>query len=302
MTLKVFGVAALSLAVSLGALAETPVKTAEPVAVSVTVEEAKADPANWRKVAPENLFVFETTKGRILIEAFPGVAPKHYAQFSALIRSGDYAGTSFHRVINGFMAQGGDIFALHKRESGLPDVPGEFTFKRDPNTMKLDAMIGPEDTAAHGYLNGFPIATQPFFLSEMNTDGMLETYIPHCRGVVSTARTNDPNSANSQFFLMRDHSPHLDRKYTAWGRVVEGEDVVLAIKAGANAMNGTVRNPDILKSTAVAADLPAGERPEAWSMRTDGPLFAAELAAKLAASNSGEPHICELTSVKTASK
>ncbi len=301
MTLKVFGVAALALAVSLGAMAETPVETTPEVA-PVTVAEAKADPANWRKVDPANLFVFETTKGRILIEAFPEVAPKHYEQFSALVRSGDYAGTSFHRVINGFMAQGGDIFELHKRESGLPDIPGEFTFKRDPKAMKMDAMIGPEDSASHGYVNGFPMTTQPLFLSEMNTDGMLESYIPHCRGVVSTARTSDPNSANSQFFLMRDHSPHLDRQYTAWGRVVEGESVVLAIKAGSERMNGSVRDPDILKSTAVAADLPDGERPQAWSMRTDGPKFAAQLADAIVTSNSGEPHICSLSSVATVSK
>ncbi len=301
MTLKVFGVAALALAVSLGAFAETPVET-PTVEPAITAAEAQADPANWRKIAPENLFVFETTKGRILIEAFPEVAPKHYQQFSTLVRSGDYAGTSFHRVINGFMAQGGDIFALHNRESGLPDIPGEFTFKRNPNAMKMDAMIGPEDSAPHGYLNGFPMATQPLFLSEMNTDGLLETYIPHCRGIVSTARTSDPNSANSQFFLMRDHSPHLDRQYTAWGRVVEGEDVVLAIKAGSQSLNGAVVDPDILKSTAVASDLPEDERPEAWSLRTDGPQFAAQLAEVIASSNSGEPHICSLSSVPTVSK
>lgn len=300
MTFKVLGVAALSLVVSLGAIAETPVEA--PAAPAFTVEEAKADPANWRKIDADKLFVLETTKGRVLLEAFPDVAPKHFEQFSALMRSGDYDGTSFHRVINGFMAQGGDIYALHGRESGLPDIPGEFTFKRDPKAMKMDAMIGPEDSAPHGYLNGFPMATQPLFLAEMNTDGMLESYIPHCRGVVSTARTSDPNSANSQFFLMRAHSPHLDRQYTAWGRVVEGEDVVLKIKAGSKAMNGSVIDPDILTKTAVAADLPEGDRPEAWSMRTDGPLFVAGLKAAIEASGADEPHICDLTSVPSVSE
>jgi peptidylprolyl isomerase len=112
----------------------------------------------------------------------------------------------------------------------------------------------------------------------MSKDGMVESWIPHCRGVVSTARTSDPNSANSQFFLMRDTSHHLDKEYTAWGRVVEGEDVVLAIKAGKDALNGEVTLPDVLISAHVAADLPKAERPNVWVERTDGPVFTASIA------------------------
>lgn len=280
--------------IALPALAETENSEAQGEAeaevVGPTAEEAKADPANWRAVDPERLFVFETTKGRILIEAFPDVAPKHYEQFSSLIRSGDYDGTTFHRVLNGFMAQGGDIFALHGRESGLPDIPGEFTFQRDPAVTPLDAAIGPLDSTKYGYISGFPIETQPQFLAEMSASGMVETYIPHCRGVVSTARTSDPDSANAQFFLMRDHSPHLDRAYTAWGRVVEGERTVLKIKAGPKP-DGTVKNPDVLTSAKVVADLPEASRPQVWVMRTDGPAFIADLATK------GEVPVCELPSV-----
>jgi len=280
--------------IALPALADTENSEAKGEAeaelVGPTAEDAKADMANWRAVDPERLFIFETTKGRILIEAFPDVAPKHYEQFSNLIRSGDYDGTTFHRVLNGFMAQGGDIFALHGRESGLPDIPGEFTFQRDPAVMPLDAAIGPLDSSKHGYINGFPIQTQPQFLAEMSASGMVETYSPHCRGVVSTARTTDPDSAKAQFFLMRDHSPHLDRAYTAWGRVVEGERTVLKIKAGPKP-DGTVKDPDILTSAKVAADLPADSRPQVWVMRTDGPAFIADLVTK------GEVPVCDLSSV-----
>lgn len=290
---------ALSIAVggiALPALADTENSDAQTeaeteVVAGPTVEDAKADTANWRAVDPERLFIFETTKGRILIEAFPEVAPKHYEQFAAIIRSGDYDGTVFHRVINGFMAQGGDIFALHGRDSGLPDIPGEFTFQRDPTVMPLDVAIGPLDSAKHGYINGFPIQTQPQFLAEMSATGMVETHIPHCRGVVSTARTDDPNSANAQFFLMRDHSPHLDRAYTAWGRVIEGERAVLKMKAGPEAQNGTVTDPDVLTSAKVASDLPEASRPQVWVMRTDGPTFTADLVTK------GEVPVCDLPSV-----
>jgi peptidylprolyl isomerase len=130
--------AASALALSFAATAEDTAEAVAPAA-EMTLAQAKADPDNWRPVDPENLFIFDTTKGRVLIEAFPEVAPKHYKQFSTIIRSGDYDGTGFHRVIDDFMAQGGDIFALKGRDSGLPDIEGEFTFRRDPATMPLEA-------------------------------------------------------------------------------------------------------------------------------------------------------------------
>jgi len=239
---------------------------------AITAAEAAGDPENWRAVDPENMIVFETSKGQILIEMLPDVAPKHAEQFRKIVRSGDYDGTLFHRVINGFMAQGGDIYALRGRDSGLPDIPGEFTFRRDPAEMPIDP-IGPRDAATNGYYLGFPMRTQAFWLAEMSKDGLVESHIPHCPGVVSTARTDDPNSANSQFFLMRDTAAHLDKAYTAWGRILSGLDVVLALKVGE-----PPANPDVLRSARMAADLPADARPKAWVQRTDGPDFAPRLA------------------------
>lgn len=253
--------------------------------------DAAASPETWREVDPERLIIFDTNKGRILIEAFPEVAPNHVAHFTAIIRSGDYDGTSFHRVINDFMAQGGDIFALKGRESGEPNVNGEFTFRRNIEELPLEATIGPEDSAKHGYYRGVPIQTQPSFFAEMSVDGLVESYIPHCPSIVSTARTDDPNSANGQFFLMRGHAPHLDRLYSSWGRVIDGQDVVMALKAGSPQQNGSVTNPDILKSARISADLPEAERPRAFVLRTDTDAFRAELEAR------GEPHICELPPV-----
>ncbi|KCZ98333.1 cyclophilin type peptidyl-prolyl cis-trans isomerase [Hyphomonas polymorpha PS728] len=255
-----------------------------------TPEDVAASP-DWRPVDPERLFIFDTNKGRILIEAFPEVAPNHVAHFAAITRSGDYDGTSFHRVIDDFMAQGGDIFALKGRESGQPSVKGEFTFRRDVEKMPLEATIGPEDSAKHGYYHGVPIQTQPSFFAEMSVDGLVESSIPHCASIVSTARTSDPDSANGQFFLMRGYSPHLDRLYSSWGRVIEGQDVVMSIKTGSEQNNGSVRDPDILESARIAADLPEAERPKAYVLRTDTDTFRAALEAK------GEVNICELSPV-----
>ena len=255
-----------------------------------TPEDVAASP-DWRPVDPERLFIFDTNKGRILIEAFPEVAPNHVAHFAAITRSGDYDGTSFHRVIDDFMAQGGDIFALKGRESGQPSVKGEFTFRRDVEKMPLEATIGPEDSAKHGYYHGVPIQTQPSFFAEMSVDGLVESSIPHCASIVSTARTSDPDSANGQFFLMRGYSPHLDRLYSSWGRVIDGQDVVMSIKTGSEQNNGSVRDPDILESARIAADLPEAERPKAYVLRTDTDTFRAALEAK------GEANICELSPV-----
>lgn len=255
-----------------------------------TPEDVAASP-DWRPVDPERLFIFDTNKGRILIEAFPEVAPNHVAHFAAITRSGDYDGTSFHRVIDDFMAQGGDIYALKGRESGQPNVKGEFTFRRDVAKMPLEATIGPEDSAKHGYYHGVPIQTQPSFFAEMSVDGLVESSIPHCASIVSTARTSDPDSANGQFFLMRGYSPHLDRLYSSWGRVIEGQDVVMSIKTGSQQNNGSVTNPDILESARIAADLPEAERPKAYVLRTDTDTFRAALEAK------GEVNICALAPV-----
>ncbi|MEE2879007.1 MAG: peptidylprolyl isomerase [Pseudomonadota bacterium] len=233
-----------------------------------TMADVEAAPEEWREVDPENMLIFETSKGRIIIEMLPQVAPAHAEQFRAIARSGDFDGTSFHRVIDDFMAQGGDVYALKGRESGLPDLKGEFTFRRDPEEMKLNT-VGQQTGATQGLYKGFPIATQSAYLAEMTKDGMVDSWIPHCPGVVSTARTDDPNSANSQFFLMRHQAEHLDKAYTAWGRVIDGFSVVRAIKTGPEPNGTPIENPDTLEKAYMASDLPDDERPTAYVQRSD---------------------------------
>lgn len=249
--------------------------------------EVEANPENWREVNPEYLIIFETTKGRVLIEAFPEIAPKHVEQYLAITRSGDYDGTAFHRVIDGFMAQGGDVFAKHVRETGLPDIPAEFTFRRDPAEIDL-SIIGDPDIGQDGYYKGLPIRTQSVWLAELSADGRVESHIPHCRGVVSAARLgNNINSANSQFFLMRDRYDSLNKQYSPWGRIVDGQNAPQTMKTG----DPQVVNPDILNKAHVAADLPVGERPRVWVERTDTPAFKAKLTEL------GSANVCDLPAV-----
>ncbi|WP_370236822.1 MULTISPECIES: peptidylprolyl isomerase [Henriciella] len=272
------------------ASAET--EAAVPAAPQFTINDVEAAPDEWREVEAENLWILDTTKGRIVVEMLPEVAPKHVEQFRAITRSGDFDGTVFHRVIDDFMAQGGDIFALKGRESGLPNIEGEFTFRRNPNDMVMNP-IGPAQDAKQGLYKGFPMASQAQFVAEMTADNLLDSWIPHCPGIVSTARTNDPNSANSQFFLMRHQASHLDKQYTAWGRVLEGFDVVRAIKKGPEPNGTPIENPDVLNKAVMASDLPEGERPKVYVQRTDTQEWTDRLAAAAQLKND----ICDLPRV-----
>ncbi len=273
-----------SLIILFGILINVGLGYSQPI--TVTADEARADPENWRQVDPENLLIFTTTKGKVLIEILPDIAPKHAKQFRSITRSDLFNGTKFHRVIRGFMAQGGDIEQVRRGGSGLPNIQAEFTFRRHPEQMPLD-LLGKEQSSTQGYYMGFPIATQSKFLAFMTADGKVESWMLHCKGVVSTARTSDDeNSGNSQFFLMRGTAPHLDQQYTAWGRVLHGQDVVDDLELGE-----PPRIPDILTDAKVASDVPDFRRPNVWVMRTDGPKFKTYLA------NNKETEVCKLPPV-----
>ena len=151
--------------------------------------------------------ILKLKDGDVKIELFPDIAPKHVERIKTLANEGKYDSVVFHRVIEGFMAQTGDVqfgnsssdkFDLNRAGTGgssLPDLPAEFSD------------------------------------------------IPHEKGVLSMARSSDPNSGNSQFFICFESAPHLDRNYTVFGKVVEGIEFVDMIKRGEGS-SGAVSNPD----------------------------------------------------------
>ena len=154
----------------------------------------------------ENVIVIELKDGPVVIETFPDVAPKHVERITKLAQAGKYDGVAFHRVIEGFMAQTGDVqfgnvkdFSTSRVGTGgsdLPDLKEEFNDKK------------------------------------------------HERGTCSMARSSSPNSANSQFFICFEPAPFLDRQYTVWGKVIEGMELVDKIKMGSSRNNGSVNDPD----------------------------------------------------------
>ena len=184
---------------------------------------------------PENFLILTLESGPVVIKLRPDVAPGHVARIKELAREGFYDGVVFHRVIPGFMAQGGDPTGTGAGGSNKPNLTAEFSD------------------------------------------------VPHVRGVCSMARTPNPNSANSQFFLMRAAYPMLEQRYTAFGRVIAGQEVVVAIKTGE-----PVADPqDRMERVRLLADLPPGERPKVRVIDPAGPWFKAELARVRAADGAG---------------
>src|SRR3954470_8475074 len=154
---------------------------------------------------PENTLHLDLKDGRVVIQLRPDLAPMHVQQIKTLVRRGFYDGTVFHRVIEGFMAQGGDPTGTGTGGSDLDNIRAEFSNAK------------------------------------------------FVRGTCGMARSQSPNSANSQFFIMFEPAPHLNGQYTVWGQVIEGMDAVDKIKRGAGG-GGTVTNPDRIVSMRIAAD------------------------------------------------
>ena len=176
------------------------------VIATLTTGITMSESAEAQTTDPENTIYMDIKQGRVVIQLFPDLAPLHVERIKLLAREKFYDGTPFHRVIEGFMAQGGDPTGTGTGGSKLPDLKAEFTTKRH-------------------------------FL----------------RGTCGMARTGNPDSANSQFFIMFEPASHLNGQYTVWGQVVEGMEHVDSIKRGSGG-GGTVSNPDKIVKFSVAAD------------------------------------------------
>ena len=157
--------------------------------------------------AQEDIMIMKLKDGNVIIELFGEIAPEHVKRFKLLANEKKYDGVVFHRVIDGFMAQTGDV------QFGNSDL--------ESFDLRLAGTGGSE---------------YPDLKAEFSD-------IPHERGTLSMARSNDPNSANSQFFICFKSASHLDRQYTVFGRVIEGMEFVDLIKKGEGS-NGEVLKPD----------------------------------------------------------
>lgn len=226
--------------------------------------------SDWRVIAPENLLVIDTTKGRILVELAPQIAPLHVERIRLLAGAGFYDNLLWHRVIDLFMAQTGDPLGNGEGQSAYPDLKAEFTFRRGTD-LAFTPVAAPAG-AVIGFVDSLPIQTQPDSFMPNTTDGKVHGWALYCPGVAGMARDEGNDTANSQFFLMRQPYPSLDKRYTVWGRVVAGLDVVRSLKTGTDA-SGMVTDPDRMLRVRVASTLPETERPVVQIVDNRSSLF-----------------------------
>lgn len=230
------------------------------------IADAPADA--WRSVDPENLLVMELPAGPLYIEMRPDIAPKHIEQIKALVRQKFYDGLTFHRVIEGFVAQGGDPKGDGTGNSDLPNIPAEFL--HDTQEIPDFTVLGRDRQAARvGLIDGVPAAAQPESLRSLRADRRVNIWGAHCPGVMSMARATDPNSANSQFFLViGDARQSLDSRYTVWGIILDGMKNARRIERGE-----PPKRPTPIVRMRIAADLPPDEVPDIKVMKSDSPAF-----------------------------
>jgi peptidylprolyl isomerase len=247
--------------------------------------------SEWRTVSADNLMVIDTTRGRVMVELMPQIAPLHVERMKLLARAGFFDNLNWHRVIDQFMAQTGDPLGTGEGQSPYPDLKAEFTFRRGPE-MGFAAVAAPSGSLL-GFINALPVQTQPDAVMGTTADHKVHGWGVYCPGVAGMARDDNPDSANSQFFLMRQPYPSLDKRYTVWGVVVSGLDVVRALKVG-DGDNGIISaDPDKMTRVRIAADLPETERPIVQMLDTASPRFAA-LVAQTRAAKGADFSVCDI--------
>lgn len=290
----------LMLSAALGTIACAAENNAAPELVKDTLAVATASVHSgfqapdeaWRDLDPENTLYVDLDYGRVIVELYPEIAPKHVERIKTLARRGFYDGLTFHRVIEGFMNQTGDPKGDGTGDSDLPNVDAEFVFRRStdmPVTLVGARPSGNGDIGV-GFYKALPVATQPSSQAILTKDGKVAAFGLHCKGVTSMARSSDPNSANSQFFLMRGTSPHLDTTYSVWGNTVAGHANLTKIKVGSvgDDLNFT---PDVMRKVQVASSASTPQKVQV--LKTDSPAFKRFLKTQQK-SDGSYPDICDI--------
>ncbi|HZZ30839.1 MAG TPA: peptidylprolyl isomerase [Phenylobacterium sp.] len=255
------------------------------VAAALTMGAARPH-QDWRTLDPAQTLVIETSKGRIVVEMAPALAPKAVERVKRLAREGVYDGLLFHRVIEGFVVQTGNPNNHDGGTSAYPDLPAEFSARLPPEAA-LTTVISRSD-GIEGFMGSVPVAGVSFTEQAQGSDHRPRVWGAYCDGVAGMGRQAGNDTANSEIFFMRAPARRLDHDYAVWGRVVQGLDVVRAIKVGE-----PPAEPDRMTRVRLAVDLPAAERPRLQVTDTAGPEFAA-LAAGLKARLGARFSVCDL--------
>ena len=234
---------------------------------SASTAEAAKEPV-WREVDPDRLVFMELQEGLAIIELNPLFAPKTVRQFRELVQQGFYDGLSFYRVIEGFVAQGGDGSDLGER-SNIPLIEAEFEREWSEEFAYTRAQKPDFFAPETGFIDGFAVGRDP----DKNT-----AWLTHCPGIVAMARNDGADSSRTDFYFVIGQAPrYLDRNMNVFGRVIHGMEVVQKIRRGPAADNGIIRDDTAssrIRSIRLANDIPEEERLKAYVLDTSSKGFA----------------------------
>jgi peptidylprolyl isomerase len=226
-----------------------------------------ADDVIWRQVDPGNLVFIDLFEGEVAVELNPLFAPETVSQFRKLVQEQFYDGLSFYRVIDGFVAQGGDGSDLGEL-SLVPLIDAEF--EREPwdeiefTSVQKDDLFAPET----GFVDGFAAARD---VSEN------KIWLTHCPGIVAMARNDGPDSSRTDFYFVIGQAPrYLDRNMNIFGRVIHGMDVVQKIRRGPAKESGIIQDETAssrIRGIRLASDIPKEERLSAFVTDTNSKDF-----------------------------
>jgi peptidylprolyl isomerase len=209
---------------------------------------------DFHPIDPDNLLVIDTSKGRVIIELRPDIAPGHVARVKLLTRKGYYNDDVFYRVESSLVQTGAKTVA-GTPPSGEGNLKAELSFK--PAAPVAEVAFGA------GFAGTMPAAI----------DGQGRGWPKYCADVVAMARYDDVDSADSQFFIMTATGFYLERLYTVWGRVVSGQEVLKTLAPGR-----PPAAPDKMLKVRIASDIPVAERPKVFYAEPGGPTFNAAIA------------------------
>ena len=243
------------------------------VMIGLGTETALGKDPTWRQVEPDNLVFMDLGEGRVIIELNPTFAPKTVKQFRQLVQDGFYDGLSFYRVIDGFVAQGGDGSDLGEL-SEVPLIEAEFERDWSPDLpfrpVQKPDLFAPET----GFTDGFAAARD----GDGDGDGDGEKiWLTHCPGVVAMARNEDADSSRTDFYIVLGQAPrYLDRNMNVFGRVVHGMEITQKIHRGPADNNGIVRDETAasrIRRMQLGDEIPDEDRPAVYVLDTESEGF-----------------------------
>jgi peptidylprolyl isomerase len=222
-----------------------------------------------RPLDPENTVLLQLDDGTIVIELNPLFAPATSAQFKRLVRDGFYDGLGFYRVIDGFVAQGGDGSDMSEEDNAEPAITAEFEMDWSDDLAFVTAQSPDLFAPETGFVDGFPVARD------------LESgriWLTHCPGAVGMARGDEADSGSTDFYVVIGQAPrYLDRNITTFGRVVYGMSIAQRIRRGASEEGGMISDKGdstLIRSAHVLSDLPPDERPDIVVADTSSDAFS----------------------------